>query len=251
MSDKVAIVTGGGGGIGAATARRLAEQGALVAVVDRDEAKAVRTAAELTDDGHTAIAVVADVTDTAAVRAAVDSVHTTLGPPSILVNNAGLARDVPFEDMTVQDWDVVLDTNLRGAFVCCRAVAPLLVEQSWGRIVNLSSMAAHGTRSQAAYSAAKSAVQGLTRSLAIELGPHSITVNAVAPGYIRTDMTAGSAASIGMDFTRLQRVVAAQTPLRRIGEPDDIAGVIAFLAGDAGGFITGQVITVSGGLMVA
>jgi 3-oxoacyl-[acyl-carrier protein] reductase len=245
---RVAIVTGAGRGIGAATAARLSADGLAVAVLDRDEPASGRTAANITSSGGTALAVTADVADPTQVKDAVALVAERLGPPLVLVNNAGVTSDRPLTEMTEDDWDLVLGVNLRAHFLMCRAVLPHMRGEGWGRMVNVSSMAANGTANQANYCSAKAGVQGLTRALAVELGPEGITVNAVAPGYIATEMTETSAGKAG--FARAQRVVAAQTPMRRVGTPADVAETIAFLASADSGFITGQVVPVTGGLMV-
>ncbi|MEQ4304388.1 3-oxoacyl-ACP reductase FabG [Plantactinospora sp. B6F1] len=244
---RIAVVTGGGRGIGAATAVRLAEDGHTVAVVDRDAEACADVAARIAAAGGRALGIAADVSDHGDVTAAVARIADELGPPVILVNNAGLTRDAPIEELTEDDWDQVMATNLRSAFLVTREVRPHL--DRWGRIVNISSMAALGTRNQANYCAAKAGIQGLTKALALELGPEGITVNAVAPGYIATELTATNAANLGVSIDKLQRVVAAQTPLRRVGQPEDIACTVAFLVSEGAGFITGQVIAVSGGLM--
>ncbi|MFI9723633.1 SDR family NAD(P)-dependent oxidoreductase [Streptomyces sp. NPDC052396] len=250
MIQRVAIITGAGNGIGAATAVRLSWDGLAVAVVDKDREAGERTAQEITESGCPAVAVPADVTDPAQIRAAVDQVTAQLGPPTVLINNAGLTSDRPFAEMTAMDWDLVLELNLHAPFLMSQAVLPYLRQQRWGRIVNVSSLAAQGTTHQANYAAAKAGVQGLTRALAVELGPEGITVNAVAPGYIVTGMSRTSAARHGAQLASLQRVAAARTPLRRVGRPEDVAEAIAFLASEESGFITGQVLPVTGGLTV-
>ena len=250
MSDsprKVAIVTGAARGIGAAAARRLAMDGAALAVLDLDVGSCGATVEAITSAGGRAIAVGADVRQDEQVQAAVDKVAAELGPPVVLVNNAGILRDNLLFKMSDDDWDTVLSVHLRGAFLMSRAVQKHMVDQRYGRIVNLSSSSALGNRGQANYSAAKAGMQGLTKTLAIELGQFGITANAVAPGFIATDMTAATAARLGMTFEDFQASVASRVPLRRIGTVNDVAHVISFLASDSAGYVSGQVIYVAGG----
>jgi len=247
VTERIAIVTGAARGIGAATARRLAADGMAVAVLDLDEAACARTLKEIADAGGRALAVSADVSKTAQVEAAVERVANELGDPTVLVNNAGVIRDNMLFKMTDDDWDTVLRVHLRGAFLMSRAVQKYMVEQRYGRIVNLSSSSALGNRGQVNYSAAKAGMQGLTKTLALELGPFGITANAVAPGFIVTDMTAATAARLGMSFEDFQEAAAAQIPVRRVGQPADVANTISFLVSDYASFISGQVIYVAGG----
>jgi 3-oxoacyl-[acyl-carrier protein] reductase len=244
---RVAIVTGAARGIGAATARRLATDGMAVGILDLDVGSCTATVAAITDAGGRAIAVGADVSKDDQVEAAVGTVAAELGPPTVLVNNAGVLRDNLLFKMSEDDWDTVLNVHLRGAFLMSRSVQKHMVDQRYGRIVNLSSSSALGNRGQANYSAAKAGLQGLTKTLAIELGPFGITVNAVAPGFIATDMTAATAARLGVTFEDFQATVAAQVPVRRIGEVDDVAYVISFLASEGARYVSGQVIYVAGG----
>ncbi len=247
MTDRVAIVTGSARGIGAATARRLAEDGMAVAVLDLDEAACAGTVKEIADAGGRALAVGADVSKTDQVATAVDRVAAELGAPTVLVNNAGVIRDNLLFKMTDDDWDTVLGVHLRGAFLMSRAVQKYMVEQRWGRIVNLSSSSALGNRGQVNYSAAKAGMQGFTKTLAIELGPFGVTANAVAPGFIATDMTAATAARVGVPFEDFQKLAADRIPVRRVGQPADVANVISFLVSEGAGFVSGQVIYVAGG----
>ena len=247
MTERIAIVTGAARGLGAATARRLAADGMAVGVLDLDEAACAGTVKEIADAGGRAIAIGADVSKTEHVQNAVGRVVAELGPPSVLVNNAGILRDNLLFKMTDDDWDAVLGVHLRGAFLMTRATQKHMVDQRYGRIVNLSSSSALGNRGQVNYSAAKAGLQGFTKTLAIELGPFGITANAVAPGFIVTDMTAATAARVGMSFEDFQTAAAGQIPVRRVGQPDDVANTISFLVGEAAGFVSGQVIYVAGG----
>jgi 3-oxoacyl-[acyl-carrier protein] reductase len=247
VTQKVAIVTGAARGIGAATARKLATDGMAVGVLDLDEAGCAATVKEIAGGGGRAFAVGADVSQRDQVQAAVERVASELGAPTVLVNNAGVIRDNLLFKMTDDDWDTVLGVHLRGAFLMSRAVQKYMVDQHYGRIVNLSSSSALGNRGQANYSAAKAGMQGLTKTLAIELGPFGVTANAVAPGFIATDMTAATAARIGVPFEAFQEARAKEIPVRRVGQPADVANVISFLVSEGAGFVSGQVIYVAGG----
>jgi 3-oxoacyl-[acyl-carrier protein] reductase len=246
-NNRVAIVTGAARGIGAATAQRLSADGLAVAVVDVDGAGARECAERIAGAGGRAVGIGADVSDAAAVAAAVERVAAELGPPAVLVNNAGVLRDNLLFKMSDADWDTVMAVHLRGAFLFSRAAQAHMTVAGWGRIINLSSRSALGNRGQANYAAAKAGLQGFTKTLAIELGPFGVTVNAVAPGFIVTEMTASTAARMGVDFEAFQTAAAEQTPVRRVGRPEDVAHAISFLASEGASFVSGQVIYIAGG----
>jgi 3-oxoacyl-[acyl-carrier protein] reductase len=245
--SRVAIVTGAARGIGAAVAQRLAQDGLAVGVIDLTEESCAATVEAITSKGGKAIGIGADVTDAAAVTRAVERVVEELGAPTVLVNNAGITRDNLLFKMSEDDWDAVLGVHLRGAFLMTREVQKHQTEQGWGRIVNLSSVSALGNRGQANYSAAKAGMQGFTKTLAFELGKFGVTANAIAPGFIETEMTAATAKRLEVDFEDFKKAAAAATPVQRVGQPADIAALASFLAGEESGFISGQVIYVAGG----
>ena len=247
LDGRVAFITGAGRGIGAATALRMAEEGARVALADVDTEGCKQVAAELDRLGMEGLVVACNVADSAMVQAAVDQTASHFGQLDILVNNAGVTRDNLLFKMSEEEWDTVMNVHLKGAFLCTRAAQAHMVKQKYGRIVSLSSTAALGNRGQANYSTAKAGLQGLTRTLSIELGPFGITVNAVAPGFIDTEMTRDTARRLGLDPQQMQEEAAKRIPVRRVGQPRDIANVICFLASDEAGFVNGQIIYVSGG----
>ena len=242
LKDRVALVTGGGRGIGAATARLLAAEGAKVAVSDLDAAPAEEVAGPIKG-----IAVACDVTDPKHVDAMIERTVRELGRLDILVACAGITRDNLLFKMSEDDWDAVIDTHLKGTFLCARAAQRPMVQQKYGKMVFLSSTSALGNRGQANYSAAKAGLQGMARTLAIELGPFNVNVNAVAPGFVETRMTRATAERLGMDYEAFKIGAASQIPLRRVGQPEDIASVIAFLCSDESSFVSGQTIYVRGG----
>ncbi len=247
MPQRIAIVTGAARGIGAGTAKRLAADGLAVAVLDLNEADGATTVGEIEKAGGKAIAVGADVSNAEQVQAAVDKVVAELGEPTVLVNNAGVTRDNLIFKMSENDWDTVLGVHLRGAFLMTRATQKYMVAAKWGRIVNLSSVSAVGNRGQVNYSAAKAGMQGFTKTLAIELGKYGVTANAIAPGFIVTDMTAATAARLGVSFEDFQAGAAKEIPVQRVGQPEDIAAAVSFFVSDATGFVSGQVLYVAGG----
>jgi 3-oxoacyl-[acyl-carrier protein] reductase len=246
-SIRTAIVTGSARGIGAAVAKRLAGDGFKVAILDLNESACEPVRDEIINTGGSAIAVGVDVADEDAVERAVTRVAEELGKPSILVNNAGITRDNLLFRLSTDDWDSVMNVHLRGSFLMSRASQRYMTEAGWGRIINLSSTSALGNRGQANYSAAKAGLQGFTKTLAIELGKYGVTVNAIAPGFIETDMTADTAKRIGMEFEDFKAFAAKQIPVARVGQPEDIAAVVSFFARDESSFVSGQVIYVAGG----
>jgi 3-oxoacyl-[acyl-carrier protein] reductase len=247
LEGRVAFVTGAGRGIGAATALRMAEEGARVALADIDTEGCQQVSSELDRLGSESLVVSCNVADNAMVQQAMEQTASHFGRLDILVNNAGVIRDNMLFKMTEDDWEAVMNVHLKGAFLCSRAAQKYMVEQKYGRIVSLSSTSALGNRGQANYSTAKAGLQGLTRTLAIELGPFGITVNAVAPGFIDTEMTRATARRQGIDPE--QRIAEASKiiPVRRVGQPRDVANVICFLCSDEASFVSGQIIYVAGG----
>jgi 2-hydroxycyclohexanecarboxyl-CoA dehydrogenase len=237
--SRTAIVTGGGSGIGAAISQRLAADGAAVAIFDRNGDSAKDMAASIEATGGAAIGVHVDVADRSNVDAGLKEVRTRLGQPTILVNNAGITPPSPFLEITAEMWDDVLAVNLTGTFHCCQAILPGMLEESWGRIVNISSSSVHsGTRGLASYVSAKSGVVGLTKCLALEFAPHGITVNTIPPGFIDTPMLRQTTQS---GFISLEQQIA-NTPVRRIGQPEDVAAACAFPVSEEASYITGQII---------
>lgn len=244
---RTAIVTGAARGIGAGVAQRLASDGLAVAVLDLDEVAAKTVVEKIQAAGGRALAVGVDVSDEAAVSAAVVRVATELGEPTVLVNNAGIIRDNLLFKMTASDWDSVINVHLRGSFLFARATQAYMTKAGFGRIVNLSSTSALGNRGQANYSAAKAGLQGFTKTLALELGKFGVTANTIAPGFIETEMTAETAARMGISFEEFKAFGAKEIPVGRVGSPADIAHAVSFFVSEDAGFVSGQVLYVAGG----
>jgi 3-oxoacyl-[acyl-carrier protein] reductase len=246
LNGQVAVITGAAQGIGAATARLLAARGASVALVDVALMAAEHVAAEI---GARAIAIKTDLASKVEVQAMVERIVAEWGRVDILVNNAGVVRNRPVVEMSEEEWSYVLDVNLRGSFFCIQAVAPHMIRQRYGKIVNFSSGSAYGavTPGQASYSAAKAGIQGLTRTLAMELGPDNININAVVPGFIETEMTRRTAEEQGLDYEAVRAQRVALIPLRRAGQPEDVANVVGFLVSDEASYVHGELIHVYGG----
>jgi 3-oxoacyl-[acyl-carrier protein] reductase len=247
LEGRVAFITGAARGIGAATALRLAEEGARVALADIDTDGCQLVAEEIGQLGSEGLVIPCNVADSIMVQMAVDKTASHFGKLDILVNNAGVLRDNLLFKMSEDEWDTVVDVHLKGAFLCSRAAQKYMVHQKYGRIVSLSSSSALGNRGQANYSAAKAGLQGFTRTLAIELGQFGITVNAVAPGFIDTEMTRATARRQGHNPDEVIAHAAKTIPVRRVGQPRDVANVICFLASEEAGFVSGQIVYVAGG----
>ncbi|GAK03078.1 3-oxoacyl-[acyl-carrier protein] reductase [Geomicrobium sp. JCM 19037] len=247
LTGRTALITGGSHGIGLAIAKRFADDGANVAIIDINEDHLSTASAYFADKGQAAKTLQADVTDKQQVEAAVKEIVESYGQLDILVNNAGVIRDNMFFKMSEDDWDMVMNVHLKGAFLATKAAQKYMVEQKYGRIVNISSTSALGNRGQANYSTAKAGLQGFTKTLAIELGKFNITANAIAPNFIETNMTRATAERIGVDFDDFVQARAKEIPVARSGKPEDIANTAAFFADERSSFVSGQVIYVAGG----
>lgn len=247
FEERVAFVTGASRGIGKGVAAKFAEEGAKVCLADINEEVLSGTVSELKEKGYDVLSLVADVSDSSQVNAAVEKAIEQYGKIDILVNNAGVLRDNLLFKMSDSDWDTVMNVHLKGSFNCARAVQKYMVDNKYGRIINTSSTSALGNRGQANYSTAKAGLQGFTKTLAIELGKFGITSNAVAPGFIETDMTKATAERIGISFEDLVKHSVSQIPVGRSGKPEDIANAVLFFAMEESSFVNGQVIYVAGG----
>ncbi|MBL7621147.1 3-oxoacyl-ACP reductase FabG [Frankia sp. AgB1.8] len=247
MTERVAIVTGAARGLGAAIAQRLAQDGLAVAVLDLEEQATKPVVDQIVAAGGKAIGVGADVSDAAAVEAAVAKVVAELGPPTVLINNAGITRDNLIFKMAETEWDQVMAVHLRGAFLMTKATQKYMVEAKFGRVVNLSSTSALGNRGQVNYSAAKAGLQGFTKTLAVELGKFGVTANAIAPGLIESEMTHKTAERLGETWEHYEARRAKEIPVARVGQPADIAHAASFFVSEGAGFVTGQVLYVAGG----
>ena len=248
FTDRVALITGGGRGIGAACALRFAADGAAVVIADVDDAPAREVADEVQKAGGRALPVACDVGNRSSVDALFKAAITEFGTVDFVVTCAGILRFNAVEDISEDEWDEVVDTHLKGAFFCAQAARAVMVPRRQGKLVLISSGAARGYPKRAHYSAAKAGIQALTRTLAIELGEHNINVNAVAPGLVETRMPHQHAEWMGRDYEAFLAANIAQTPLKRVGTPADLAAVITFLCSEDASFITGETLTVSGGL---
>jgi 3-oxoacyl-[acyl-carrier protein] reductase len=247
LQGRVAFVTGASRGIGKATAKLFAEEGARVCLVDIDEQAVKQAAKELQQAGFDVFAAKVDVTSREQVESAINETVSRYDRLDILINNAGVIRDNLLFKMTDEDWNLVMDVHLKGAFYCSRAAQKWMVEQKYGRMINLSSTSALGNRGQANYAAAKAGMQGLTKTLAIELGKFGITVNAVAPGFIETAMTRATAERLGISFETFLDECKKEIPVGRTGKPEDIAHAILFFAQEEASFVNGQILYVAGG----
>lgn len=248
FGDCVAVITGGGRGIGAACARRFATEGAAVVIADLDGAQMREVVEEIGEHGGEALGVQCDVTDPVSVDRLFRTVGDRLAQVDILVACAGILRFNFVPDITELEWDQVLDTHLKGSFLCAQAAQALMAPRRRGKIVLISSVAAQGAPARTHYSAAKAGVEALMRALALELGEFNINVNAVAPGFIGTRMPRQHAEWLGQEYEAFKAAVIAKTPLKRVGTPEELSAVIAFLCSDEASFITGETISVGGGL---
>ncbi|NUH83426.1 SDR family oxidoreductase [Bacillus firmus] len=247
QENQVAVVTGASRGIGKEISRRLASEGAYVYLVDINEEALADTRHELLEKGFDAEMLKADITNEQEVERFFSYIEERHGRADILVNNAGIIRDNLLFKMNADDWDSVMNVHLKGTFLCSKYAQKLMVQNKYGRIINLSSVSALGSRGQANYAAAKAGIQGFTKTLAIELGKYNITVNAIAPGFIKTDMTKAVAERLGFSFQELIESKVKHIPVNRAGTPEDIAQAASFFASPASSFISGQVLYVAGG----
>lgn|SRR5690625_2885894 len=247
FTGKTALITGGSRGIGKQVAEHLAKEGANIAVIDVNQEALDEAAKDFTDKGYKFFIKQTNVAEAEEVEEVVKEIVSKFGSVDILVNNAGITRDNLIFKMTDDNWDDVMNVHLKGSFNAARAVQKYMVENKYGRIINLSSTSAQGNRGQVNYSTAKAGLQGFTKTLAIELGKFGITTNAVAPGFIETEMTKDTAKRIGVDFDKFVEARANEIPVKRSGKPEDIANAVAFFADEASSFVNGQVIYVAGG----
>ena len=247
FEGRTAFITGGSRGIGKAIAEQFAKEGANVAIIDVNEEALNETQGQFTEAGYSIYTKAVSVTEREEIEQAMKEVHEAFGSIDILVNNAGVIRDNMLFKMTDEDWLTVMDVHLKGAFYTSRAAQGYMTQQKYGRIINLSSTSALGNRGQANYATAKAGLQGFTKTLAIELGKYGITVNAVAPGFIETDMTRATAERIGVTFEQMKEAMVSTIPVGRSGKPEDIANAVLFFADEQSSFVSGQVLYVAGG----
>lgn len=246
LNGRIAIVTGGAQGIGAATVKAFSKEGAKVAIFDQNQEKMEALIRETGAQGGECLAIQCNITKRDEVEQSVQEVVSHFGKVDILVNNAGVTRDNLLFKMTDEDFDTVIDTHLKGSFICSREVQKYMVKQGDGKIVMLSSRSALGKRGQTNYAAAKAGIQGMTKTMAIELGPFGINVNAVAPGFIETQMTKDIAEKTGISYEKIKQDAIQSQAIKRVGKPEDVANLITFLSSNESDYITGQVIYVAG-----